>query len=121
MIQTTQNNAIKAYKIVNKLTSQELPLQIAYSLFKLKKALKQHYEFQLDQEHVLLDKLSPEYKDDSFVFKSTEDRNEFVEKMSEVAKMEITVDADIITINTNCSLNLSVEDIETLDGFVAFE
>lgn len=122
MIQTTQGKIVKAYKTIAKLSSGNMPLPVSYSLFKLKKVLANHFEFQIEKERELFAKYIPtQQADGSFTFASKADEQDFFNQITEISKLAVEVDCPVVTIPLNSDIALSIEDMESMDGFVLFE
>lgn len=121
MICTKQGSIIKAYQALERMSTGVLPLHIAYKLFKIKQALRPHFEFQQEQEMALIDQYNPDIQDGVWVFNNESDKNEFVEKLEEISKMHVDVDIMPESIPLDSALEGTVEDMESLCGFVLFE
>lgn len=111
---------IKAYRAINKLGQQDLPIKLAFDLFKIKQALQPHWDFQVDEEN----KLAVNAKvnaDGSVTFDSPEAAEAFRQKLKELS--DIDVDLKITPARIPLSipgLTLSMDDIDALDCFVQF-
>ena len=121
MIKTTQGSAVKAYNVINKLSGGSMPISMAYKFFKMKQALKVQYDFQAEQEQLLFDKFQPEYNDGMWTFSSEEDRDSFASKLDEINEMPVEIDLDKQRVVLDDHIMISIEDMEALDGFVAFD
>ena len=112
-----QFKIIKAYKALTKLGQQDLPIRLAFDLFKIKQALQPQWDFQLDEEN----KLAASAKvsaDGSVTFDSPEAAEAFRQKLS-----DIDVDLKITPARIPLSipgLTLSMDDIDALACFVHF-
>ena len=120
MIQTIQSSAVKAYNVINKLSSGSMPISMAYKFFKVKQALKSSYDFQIEQEQALFDQFHPEYREDSWMFANEEDRNTFVMKLNEISIMPVEIDIDKQYVTLDDHIVISIEEMEILDSFIAF-
>ena len=115
-----QFKVIKAYKALTKLGQQDLPIKLAFDLFKIKQALQPQWDFQLDEEN----KLAANAKvnaDGSVTFDSPETAEAFRQKLKELS--DIDVDLKITPARIPLSipgLTLSMDDIDALDCFVQF-
>ena len=115
-----QFRIIKAYKALIKLGQQDLPIRLAFDLFKIKQALQPQWDFQLDEEN----KLAASAKvsaDGSVTFDSPEAAEAFRQKLKELS--DIDVDLKITPARIPLSipgLTLSMDDIDALDCFVQF-
>ena len=115
-----QFKIIKAYKALTKLGQQDLPIKLAFDLFKIKQALQPQWDFQVDEEN----KLAVNAKvnaDGSVTFDSPEAAEAFRQKLKELS--DIDVDLKITPARIPLSipgLTLSMDDIDALDCFVQF-
>lgn len=121
MIKTTQKSAVRAYHTIVKLSNEPLPLPVSYKLFKLKKKLSPHFEFQSEQEVALIEQLHAKYDDGGWVFETDEDRDTFIAKIKEINEMDIEVDIDPEKLPLGENLMLSISDMEALADFIEFE
>ena len=115
-----QFRIIKAYKALTKLGQQDLPIRLAFDLFKIKQALQPQWDFQLDEEN----KLTASAKvnaDGSVTFDTPEAAEMFRQKLKDLS--DIDVDLKITPARIPLSipgLTLSSDDIDALDCFVQF-
>ena len=115
-----QFRIIKAYKALTKLGQQDLPIRLAFDLFKIKQALQPQWDFQLDEEN----KLTANAKvnaDGSVTFDTPEAAETFRQKLKDLS--DIDVDLKITPARIPLSipgLTLSMDDIDALDCFVQF-
>ena len=115
-----QFRIIKAYKALTKLGQQDLPIKLAFDLFKIKQALQPQWDFQLDEEN----KLTASAKvnaDGSVTFDTPEAAEMFRKKLKDLS--DIDVDLKITPARIPLSipgLTLSMDDIDALDCFVQF-
>lgn len=117
-----QGRLIEAYKALETLKSNKLSTVTAMRLFKLKKALQPAYEFQIEREKIIFEKYAPELADGVLKFKSKEDKMDFEAALSELSNAETGTEIKPVHISANEStMQLSMEDVEHLDGFVIFE
>lgn len=121
MIKTHQNKVIGAYKITEKLSGEVLPLPMAYKFFKLKKALRSQYDFQVEQENLLVEQHGVEYKDGFLTFRSEEDQQSFFSRLHEIGSMEVEIDIDLEHVAISDDIRFSIEDMEMLEDFIVFE
>ncbi len=112
----TQADVITAIKTLDKMKSQPMPIPLSYKLYKLRKSLQCHWDWQVEQEMELMQKLS-EKTENGLVIKA-EKRAEFDSALSAIVSTNVERDWVPVTINTNCEINMSIADLEALDGFV---
>ena len=115
-----QRVIVRAYKALIKLGQQDLPVRLAFELFKVKSALQPHLDFQIDEENKASAGATVN-PDGSITFGSTEAADAFRERLRELG--DIDVDLKIrpaqIPLSTP-GLTLSMDDIEALNCFVQF-
>lgn len=118
----THKQAIEAYKTIERLSTQPLPVKGAYALHRLKRRLTPEWEFQLQRENRLLDELKPESVEGTNVrFKTPEDAATWRAQMAELDEMELDYDIEPVRVNLGEDARITLEDIDMLDGFVIFE
>lgn len=115
-----QSAIIKAYRAINKLGQQDLPIRLAFDLFQIKQALQPHWNFQLDAEGKAITGGTVN-ADGSVSFDNQDAAAACQAKLQELA--DIDVDLQIkparIPLSTP-GLTLSMDDIAALDGFIKF-
>ena len=115
-----QFKIIKAYKALTKLGQQDLPIKLAFDLFKIKQALQPQWDFQLDEEKKMTDSAQVN-ADGSITFDTPEAAEMFRQKLKDLS--DIDVDLKITPARIPLSipgLTLSMDDIDALDCFVQF-
>jgi hypothetical protein len=117
-----QGALIQAYKALQKLAGQELPIKIACAIHRQIVAIRPAWEFQIEEERKIIGRLGPDVQPNGVLqFKSTEDAVEFKSRMGEIADMDVDdVRIDTIILPDSLDAFLTARDIEALDGFVNF-
>lgn len=117
----TQGNLIRAYKAVNALTEQRLPLPISYKLFKLKKSLQPVWDFQLQEEERIFNLYPPTDREgNQYKFATPEDAQGFREAFKELREMESDIEFKPLNLPMLESMNLSGEEIDALTDVIFF-
>lgn len=117
-----QGKLVGAYKVVSKLYEQRIPLPISYKLYKLRNALQKAWNFQIDAEEKLIDEFKPtQGKNGLLKFADAETAREFNARVKEVLDMDSDIEITPITLPMIDTLNISPEEIESLEGIVYFE
>lgn len=115
-----QFKVIKAYKALTKLGQQDLPIKLAFDLFKIKQALQPQWDFQLDEEN----KLTASAKvnaDGSVTFESQEAAAAFRQRLKELSDIDVDLKVKPVQIPISIpGLTLSMDDVDALDCFVQF-
>ena len=116
-----QSAIIKAYKSICKLSQLDLPIRLAFDLFKVKMVLQPQWDFQIEEETKAASTAKP-LENGQYEFPTTEGANAFREKMQEIGQIEVDMKFPKVRIPLSIpGLKLSVEDIEALKDFVTFE
>lgn len=121
-----QSTIIQAYKVLNELYKQKLPLAVGYKLWTLMQKLKPHWDFQSEKERGLLDMYSPQISTDGdLTFESQEAGKKFAAEYNALCSELSDLDVDLgdykkIVLHLDDNLNLSMEDIAALSEFVDF-
>ena len=115
-----QFRIIKAYKALTKLGQQDLPIKLAFDLFKIKQALQPQWDFQLDEEN----KLTASAKvnaDGSVTFDTPEAAEMFRQRLKDLSDIDVDLKVKPVQIPLSIpGLTLSMDDIDALDCFVQF-
>ena len=118
----TQKKIIDAYKALQRLATQPMPIKTAYALHKLRQRMKPAFDFQAERERALMDELQPAMEGESQLrFKSAEDAQRWVAAMEELAGMETEIEIEPVTVAMADGITISPDDIGALDGVVIFE
>ena len=122
-----QSTIIKAYKVLNKLYGEDLPLPVSYKLYRLRSQLAPQWNFQNEKEREIFTKYSPSINTDGTLsFKDDNERDAFTKEFTELCNTMAELDADIgevkkFAIKLSDGISLSMEDIEALQDFIDFE
>ena len=121
MIHTTQGSVIKAYKTLDKLCGEKMPVRLAYSLFSMRKSMESSYAFQMEKEQEIIKEHVSGFDGETLEFKTDKDKEDFVAEMTDLAQMEVDVDAELVHIPLSMDMALMADDIGNLIGFVEFD
>ena len=121
MIHTTQGSVIKAYKTLDKLCGEKMPVRLAYSLFSMRQSMESSYVFQMEKEQEIIKEHVSGFDGETLEFKTDKDKEDFVDEMTELAQMEVDVNAEIVHIPLSMDMALTADDIGNLTGFVEFD
>lgn len=115
-----QFKVIKAYKALIKLGQQDLPIKLAFDLFKIKKALQPQWDFQADEEA----KMTTGAKvnaDGSVTFETQGAADAFRQRLRELSDIDVDLKIKPVQIPLSLpGLTLSMDDVDALDCFVQF-
>lgn len=121
MIHTTQGSVIKAYKTLDKLCGEKMPVRLAYSLFSMRKSMESSYAFQMEKEQEIIKEHVSGFDGETLEFKTGKDKEDFVAEMTDLAQMEVDVNAEPVHIPLSMDMALTADDIGNLTGFVEFD
>ena len=111
---------INAYKALDSLTSQRLPLPASYKLFKLRAEMQKIYDFRLEEEQKLFDQFKPTMEEDKRLrFATTEDREQFDERIAALNDMEDDT-IQPIEIPLLDTIELTTDEIQSLSSIIRF-
>lgn len=120
-MKSTQGKAIKAYLALQTMGQNKLPSTTAYKLFRLKKALQDVVEFQTEEEKKLVDECGGTVTESgTIIIEDAEKRREYAEKRKELDGMECDVNYNQIKLSSAEIREMSINEMESLDGFVDF-
>ena len=119
----TQGKAVAIIQTIGNISKQAIPLEAARELFRMKKALMSAQEFQYEQQEKYVQECNAHMDGNQVIFETGEqgkhDREAFLNRMLELAQMEQEFDIEPVQIKCD-RLEVSVEDLETLDGVIEF-
>lgn len=121
-----QFKIIRAYKTLNDLAQQKLPLAVSHKLWTLSRVLQPHWDFQQEKEAEVFEKYDPKFNNDGTVdFGSEEKANEFKAEYDKVVAEIADLDVDLgdykkVILHLDDKLDISIGDIEALSDFVDF-
>lgn len=123
---TTNRKATEAYGILVGMGRKQIPTPVAYKLYKLRQKLKGVLEFITEREQGLAEEHKVVIGDDGrFVFPDDpEVKKAFTAAHQELMDAETEIDGDEVEIRLADlpeKLEISMNEIEALDGFVRFE
>ena len=121
MIQTTQGKATSAYAAIMAMRNKVKGTD-ALKLYKLKNRLKEHYDFQAEEELKLVTEYGGTIMDNGRVIvRDPDKRKDFAAAVQGLADMPCEVDADPVTVHVGQDSEITLADMEPLEGFVNFE
>ena len=118
---TTQGKATRAYLTLDRMGNRTLPANAAFRLFKVKKALQSAFEFETEEEKKYLAEFGGELKDGFVNFETPEKAKGFETKKKELDSMEIEVEVEVPTIRLEEMKEVTISELEALEGFVNFK
>lgn len=117
-----QSQIIRAYKSISKLSQLDLPIRLAFDLFRIKSALQPQWDFQVVEETKAAAGAT-QLDDGRLQFATAEDAEAFRDKLRALGEIDIELKGlpvARIPLSTP-GLKLSVEDIDALKDFVNFD
>ena len=85
----SQGSVIKAYKTLNRLCEEKMPVRLAYSLFSMRKSTESFYSFQVEREQEIFKEYVNGMESEALTFKTDEDKEKFVKEMTDLVQMEV--------------------------------
>ena len=117
-MKTTQRRAVLAHRIIQRM-SMRVAGKAAFSLFRLKKQLKEIMDFQGEEQEKLVKKYGGAIADNGMILiADQEKRKEFDQEDKELGAMECEIQP--VDIRAKDVPDITLEEIEILDGFVNF-
>ena len=119
-MKTTQRKVIEAYGTLNQM-GRKVSGQTAFALFRFKQQqLKPVVEFQGEEEVKLVDKFGGKITEEGrIIFDDDQKRAEFLKEQRKLGEMECEVET--IEIRTDEVPEITMQEIETLDGLIIFK
>lgn len=119
----TQKQIVNAYLVLARMSSEQLPFKVAYGLFQLRKQQEPTFNFRMEQERLVVDRYHGVPKDGIVSFSDQDDAKKAYTELEELNNMEIQIDISPVSISADdiAQAKLSMNDIETLDGFVIWK
>lgn len=117
-IKTTQRRAVLAHRIIQRM-SMKVAGKAAFTLFRLKKQLKEIVEFQGEEQEKLVAKYGGKIAENGMILIADKGkRTEFDREDKELGAMECEIQP--VDIRAADIPDITLEEIEILDGFVNF-
>lgn len=121
MITTTMDKTANAYLALARIRSKVKGKE-ALHLFHLKNVLQENVSFLTEEEARLVGEHGGVITDTgAIIIADPEKRTAYQKARKELGEMECEVNADPVTVSLDRNEELTMEDIELLDGFVIFE
>lgn len=120
-IKTTQGKALNAYSTINRIRNK-IKGKDALNLFHLKNVLQENVDFQVEQERSLVEEYGGTVTETGAVLIEDKDRRlEFQQAYRELQEMECEVKTEPLTMSIDRNPDITLDDIEQLDGFIIFK
>ena len=121
IIKTTQGKALNAYSTINRIRNK-IKGKDALNLFHLKNVLQENVDFQVEQERSLVEEYGGTVTETGAVLIEDKDRRlEFQQAYRELQEMECEVKTEPLTMSIDRNPDITLDDIEQLDGFIIFK
>lgn len=116
------SKAVDAYKVVSGMGQKSMQVQTALKLFRLKKALEPQFEFYREQETRLIKTNGGTISETGNVkFTDAEKQLTFLQERREMNEMEVDLETEPVKINCADLKEITVNELEALDGLIDFE
>lgn len=122
-----QSSIIRAYKTIEEVRNQKMPLNASHGFFVVKRALQPHWDFQVEKEQEAMAKYAPTVDEHgNLQFESDEQAQECMAGYQKLLGELADLDVDLgefrkPVIRITPEVDLSVDDIEALCDFIDFE
>lgn len=121
MITTTMDKALTAFMALTRIRSKVRGKE-ALHLFHLKNVLQENVNFLTEEEARLVEENGGVITDTgAIIIADPEKRKAYQQARKELGEMECEVHTDPVKVSLDKNEELTMEDIELLDGFVIFE
>lgn len=121
MINTTMDKVLSAFGALNRVRNQ-VRGKTALDLFHLKNMLKESVDFQVEEEQKLIIECGGIVTDaGTIVIADKDKRAAFAKARQELADMACEIKTDPVLMDLEKNPDITMEDIEQLDGFVIFK
>lgn len=118
-IYMTQGRAVEAYKVLLRLSNQEMDALAAWNLYQARQALESRFKFQLEQENALLESVHAAVNPDGTVrFEKEADEALFREKMRSLSQMDAPYTGPAVILSARSGLRLTPNEIAALEGIL---
>lgn len=116
-----QKQVLKAYIVLISMGTKATG-KTALSLFRLKNRLKELVDFQAEEEVKLAKKHGGEILDNGTIkFDDDEQKRQFLDEKAALGEMDIDPEIEPARVQIDAVPEITLSDIESLDGFVIFE
>ena len=117
-----QIKIINAYLATEELAKQsDLPIQIKWTLFNLRKTLSTYYTFYVDESQQLFSKYETIKEGTSIIFETPDLAEEYKTKQDAIDNFEIELDFEKQPCKLSDIPNITVQQMETLENFIDFK
>lgn len=117
-----QSKIIEAYKATNRIKDlKDIPNDIAYTFYKIRKLLQPQWDFQLERENALKEKYGFTFEEGKVKFNSQQDAIECDKEMFDLANMDIELSIEKQTLKITDRPLLTVSEMESLEDFLNYE
>lgn len=120
MINVKQRDVISAYKILNRLNADILPLTISFKIFKLKKALQSQFDWQIEEERKIFEKFNVRQTESGLAPEDPNDTPVVIKQMEELGNADVDVDIDKISIPLVAEIRIAPNEFDVLEKFIEF-
>ncbi len=113
----------KIYNAVKNISSQRIPAEKAYKIFRLKKDLRELLEFAVAEEAKLFDKYKVKVKNGNIEADDIGVIEKLNEELKELCNTEIELDFERIKFEEKDfeNIKMSADEFEALEGVIVFE
>lgn len=120
----TNKQITGAYIALSRMGNMQFPLPVTYRLFLLRQKLKTQFDFCAEQEQAIISRHNGvPTNDGDYQFADKETTMATYTEMQELHDMDVDVELDPVEVDINQAMagNMSMNDIQALDGIVIFK
>ena len=116
-----QKQMVNAYITLVRLGGAPMSVKAAHDLYLLRKKLEPTYQFCVEQEQMIVEKYNGRAVNGTITFSDEETVRHAHAALQELYDLEVEFESDAVTVKLDDIKGgtLSVNDLETLEGFVA--
>lgn len=120
-MKTTQGKVLTAYTALRRI-GKKVRGKDALDLFHLKRKLQENIDFQGEEEMRLVEEFGGQVSQDGVVLIADEEKRQaFNNAMLELRAIEVEIDTPAPVISLERNPDITMDDIEQLDGFINFK
>ena len=120
-MKTTQRKAVAAFIILNSMSAKPMSSFTAYKLFRLKKALRELFDFQVEEETKKVKELGGEIAENGSINLPKEATAEYEKWHKELGNTECEVGREKTEISMKELKDITLNEMEILDEFIEWK
>lgn len=116
----THKKLIDAYATLMRMSTVQIPIKAARDLYTIRKAIEPIYQFCAEQERVIVNGYNGKIANGTISFDDEDNTKKAQKDLQDLYALEAEYGLDPVTVHLDDIINckMSLNDMETLDGFV---